>query len=73
MYFCQDVLAVKETNTNLLTVVDNLEEFKSSALHKNILSQKRFLLQVHLTGEGIIETHKQNNIMTTKKKQIIFF
>ena len=67
----KDVLAVKETNTNLLTVVDNLEEFKSSALHKNILSQKRFLLQVHLTGEGIIETHKHNNIMTTKKKQII--
>ena len=66
-----DVLAVKEPNTNLLTVVNNLEEFKSSALDKHMLSQKKFLLQVHITGESILETHKQNTIITTKKKQII--
>ena len=51
-----DVLAVKEPNTNLLTVVNNLEEFKSSALDKHMLSQKKFLLQVRTMGLWLMIT-----------------
>ena len=66
----QDVLTVKTTNTNLQTIVNNQEEFKSSAMKKNILDQKRFLSQIHVTGSSILETHVKNTVKTTKKRQI---
>ena len=65
-----DVLVTKEVNTNILSVVNNLEEYKSSSINNNRLSQKRFYLQTHLTGNMMLETEKKNNIVSIRKKQI---
>ena len=69
--YTHDVIITKPVKSNLLAVVNNLEDFKSSAIDKQMLTQKRFLLQTYLTGKTMLETTKKNATTSVKKISIV--
>lgn len=69
--YTHDVIITKPVKTNLLAVVNNLEDFKSSAIDKQMLTQKRFLLQTYLTGKTMLETTKKRASVNVKRVSIV--
>ena len=54
-----NVILNKRVNTNLISVVDNLEDMYSSSISDNEVKKKRFYLQNHIKGYNIIDVSKK--------------
>ena len=68
----EDLLVLKETNDNIIALVDNLGDYYSSISKNDNIKRRKFLLDTYTTSLQILETIKtKGGEFNTIKKKII--
>ena len=73
-YSNDDILKIKETEKNILTIVDNLGDYYSSVSigEKNNISRKKFLRDTYTTSLTVLDMKKsKKSSMVVQRKKVI--